>query len=152
ALTTDVAVVVVAADEGSDRASITKCDKPGLDLHRTRASIYGAGLEIESLGGEVPCVEVSAVTGKGLAELAETIVAVAEVRELRAETEGVRFEGRVIESDVGRECGNVATIIALRGTLVAGMDLVAAGTGNGWKTLPKASAQVLGAESEEEAK
>ncbi|KAG0148040.1 hypothetical protein CROQUDRAFT_655414 [Cronartium quercuum f. sp. fusiforme G11] len=181
ALTTDVAVVVVAADEGSDRAwvvvAITKCDKPGLDLHRTRASIYSAGLEIESLGGEVPCVEVSAVTGKGLAELAETIVAVAEVRELRAETEGVRFEGRVIESDVGRERGNVTTIIALRGTLVAGMDLVAgcaygrarqliSVSGQpvaavrpgqpvqvtGWKTLPEAGAQVLGAESEEEAK
>lgn len=194
AMTTDVAVIVVAADDGvkpqtmevielvrqSDVGivvAITKCDKPGVDIHRAKAGIYGAGIELEGLGGEVPCVEVSAVTGKGLAELAETIVAVAEVRELRAEVEGVRFEGRVIESDVSRERGNVATLVALRGKLIPGMDLVAgcsygrvrqllAVSGQpmpvvlpgrpvqvtGWKTLPEAGSLVLGAECEEDAK
>ncbi|PLW40691.1 hypothetical protein PCANC_14449 [Puccinia coronata f. sp. avenae] len=194
AMTTDVAVLVVAGDDGVKPqtqevielvrqtdvgvvVAITKCDKPGIDLHRTRASIYDAGIHVEGLGGEVPCVEVSAVTGKGLAELAETILAVAEVRDLRAERDGVRFEGRVIESDVERGHGNVASVITLRGNLHVGLDIIAgrsygrvrqliAVSGepvseispgrpvrvSGWKSLPEAGSLVLGVESEEEAK
>ncbi|CAH7674863.1 P-loop containing nucleoside triphosphate hydrolase protein [Phakopsora pachyrhizi] len=194
AMITDVAVIVVAGDDGvktqtkevidlvrqSDVGivvAITKCDKPGINLHRTRASIYEAGIEIESLGGEVPCVEVSALTGKGLAELAETIVTVAEFRDLRAETGNVRFEGRVIESDVGRGLGNVATVISLRGKLRVGLDIIAGQSYGrvrqlisvngqslesvmpgqpvqvtGWKNLPEAGSLVLGADSEDDAK
>jgi len=194
AMTTDVAVLVVAADDGVKPqtkevielvrqtdvgvvVAITKCDKPGIDLHRTRSSIYDAGIEVEGLGGEVPCVEVSAVTGKGLAELAETILAVAEVRDLRAEQEGVRFEGRVIESDVERGHGNVASVITLRGNLHVGLDIIAGRSYGrvrqlisvsgepvsqvspgrpvrvtGWKNLPEAGSLVLGVESEEQAK
>lgn len=64
-----------------------------------------AGVEIEEFGGDVPCVEVSSVTGQGLPELLETISAIAEVRELKAERTG-RAEGRVLESRVekGRGC------------------------------------------------
>lgn len=65
-----------------------------------------AGVEVEDFGGEVPCVEVSSVTGQGLPELLETIAAIAEVRELKAEREG-RMEGRVIESRVERGRGYV---------------------------------------------
>lgn len=191
---TDVAVVVVAADDGVKPqtkevidlvkktdvgvvVAITKCDKPGVDLHQTRAGIYGAGLEIEILGGDVPCVEVSAVTKKGLSELVETIAAVAEVRDLRAEQKGVRFQGRVIESDLGRERGAVTTILVLRGTLEVGSNLIAghcygrarqlfSASGEalqqalpgqpvqvtGWRTLPPAGAEVLLADSEDDAK
>ncbi|KAI7961034.1 hypothetical protein MJO28_001523 [Puccinia striiformis f. sp. tritici] len=194
AMTTDVVVLVVAADDGVKPqtkevielvkqtdigivVAITKCDKPGIDLHRTRAGIYDAGIEVEGLGGEVPCVEVSSITGKGLAELAETILVVAEVRDLRAETEGVRFEGRVIESDVERGHGNMASVITLRGNLQVGLDIIAGRsygrvrqlidvTGQsiselspgrpvritGWKNLPEAGSLVLGVESEELAK
>jgi translation initiation factor IF-2 len=194
AMTTDVAVLVVAADDGVKPqtkevielvrqtdigvvVAITKCDKPGIDLHRTRAGIYDAGIEVEGLGGEVPCVEVSAVSGKGLAELAETILAVAEVRDLRAEEEGVRFEGRVIESDVERGHGNMASVITLRGRLEVGLDIIAGRSYGrvrqlitvsgepvsevspgrpvrvtGWKSLPEAGSLVLGVESEEQAK
>ncbi|WAR52192.1 hypothetical protein PtB15_1B631 [Puccinia triticina] len=194
AMTTDVAVLVVAADDGVKPqtkevielvrqtdigvvVAITKCDKPGIDLHRTRAGIYEAGIEVEGLGGEVPCVEVSAVSGKGLAELAETILAVAEVRDLRAEHDGVRFEGRVIESDVERGHGNMASVITLRGRLHVGLDIIAGRAYGrvrqlitvsgepvsqlspgrpvritGWKSLPEAGSLVLGVESEEQAK
>ena len=64
-----------------------------------------AGIEVESFGGDIPCVEVSSVTGQGLPELLETISAIAEVMELKAEREG-RVEGRVIESrvEIGRGC------------------------------------------------
>ncbi|WAQ88355.1 hypothetical protein PtA15_9A482 [Puccinia triticina] len=194
AMTTDVAVLVVAADDGVKPqtkevielvrqtdigvvVAITKCDKPGIDLHRTRAGIYEAGIEVEGLGGEVPCVEVSAVSGKGLAELVETILAVAEVRDLRAEHDGVRFEGRVIESDVERGHGNMTSVITLRGRLHVGLDIVAGRAYGrvrqlitvlgepvsqvspgrpvrmtGWKSLPEAGSLVLGVESEEQAK
>ncbi|KAH9824873.1 hypothetical protein DFH28DRAFT_1077381 [Melampsora americana] len=173
----NLAIIVVAADDGVKPQTlevielvkqtdigiivvITKCDKPSIDLHRTKSMIYEAGLEIEDLGGEIPCVEVSAINKKGLDQLAETIIAVAEVRELRAELEGVRFEGRVIESDVGRERGNVATVIGLRGVLKIGTDLIA-GTSyvsgqpalvTGWKQLPEAGSLVLGVETEDQAK
>ena len=63
-----------------------------------------AGVEVEDFGGEVPCVEVSSVTGQGLPELLETISAIAEVMELKAEREG-RVEGRVIESRVEKGRG-----------------------------------------------
>ena len=64
-----------------------------------------AGLTIEDLGGEVPCIEVSAVSGQGLPELVEMINVLAEVRDLRAEREKVRMEGRVIESRVEKGRG-----------------------------------------------
>lgn len=194
AMTTDVAVIVVAADDGVKPqtkeviqlvqqtdvgivVAITKCDKPSIDVHRTKAAIYAAGIEIEGLGGEVPCVEVSALTGQGLAELAETILAVAVVRDLRAEPDGVRFEGRVIESDVERGHGHMASVITLRGKLQVGLDLIAGRSYGrvrqlistsgesigsispgrpvrvtGWKSLPQAGSLVLGVESEERAK
>lgn len=64
----------------------------------------GAGVELEDFGGDVPCVEVSSVTGQGLPELLETINAIAEVRELKAERDG-RVEARVIESRVEKGRG-----------------------------------------------
>ena len=125
----------------------------------------------------MPCVEVSAHTGSGLSNLVETINAVAEVRDLRAEQSGVISEGRVIESrkEIGR--GNVATVIVTRGTVRVGSTIVAgtsfarvrqlfsadgrildkAGPGTpvevtGWKEIPEAGDEVLEAASEEDAK
>lgn len=66
-----------------------------------------AGIEVEEFGGDVPCVEVSSVSGKGLPELLETISAIAEYRELKAEREG-RVEGRVLESRVEKGRGSVS--------------------------------------------
>jgi translation initiation factor IF-2 len=120
---------------------------------------------------------VSAHTRAGLPELVETINAIAEVRDLRAETTGIASEGRIIESHVDRGRGNVATVIVTRGTLEIGATIIAgtafakvrqlasgdgqiltsAGPGTpievtGWKDLPEAGDEVLEAQSEEDAK
>lgn len=119
---TDVAVLVVAADDGVKPqteevisllksapdvgvvVALTKCDKPGIDTTRVKHELLAADIAVEELGGDVPCVEVSSLTGQGLAELVETISALAEVRELTAERDG-RVEGRVIESRVEKGRG-----------------------------------------------
>jgi translation initiation factor IF-2 len=119
---TDVAVLVVAADDGVKPqtqevisllktapdvgvvVALTKVDKPGVDTTRVKHELLAADVAVEELGGDVPCVEVSSKTGQGLAELVETISALAEVRELTAERDG-RVEGRVIESRVEKGRG-----------------------------------------------
>ncbi|GAA6003088.1 hypothetical protein JCM10207_001979 [Rhodosporidiobolus poonsookiae] len=191
---TDVVVLVVAADDGVKPqteevirliqaapdvgvvVALTKCDKPGIDTMKVKQGLMAAGVEVEDFGGDVPCVEVSSVTGQGLAELLETISAIAEVRELKAEREG-RVEGRVIESRVEKGRGNVATVLVLRGCLTPSASLVAGTTWarvrtlippsgqalraaypgqpvevTGWKDLPSAGDLVLEASSEDEAK
>ncbi|GAA5844446.1 hypothetical protein JCM9279_006309 [Rhodotorula babjevae] len=192
---TDVVVLVVAADDGvkpqteeviglirsaSDElgvvVALTKCDKPGVDTNKVKQELMAAGVEVEDFGGDVPCVEVSSVTGQGLAELVETISAIAEVRELKAERAG-RVEGRVIESRVEKGRGNVATVLVLRGCLRNTASLVAGTTWarvrtlippsgkavlsaypgqpvevTGWKDLPAAGDLVLEAATEDEAK
>ncbi|KPV77640.1 uncharacterized protein RHOBADRAFT_33799 [Rhodotorula graminis WP1] len=192
---TDVVVLVVAADDGvkpqteeviglirsaSDElgvvVALTKCDKPGVDTTKVKHELMAAGVEVEDFGGDVPCVEVSSVTGQGLAELVETISAIAEVRELKAERAG-RVEGRVIESRVEKGRGNVATVLVLRGCLRNTASLVAGTTWarvrtlippsgkavvsvypgqpvevTGWKDLPAAGDLVLEAATEDEAK
>ncbi|GAA5872904.1 hypothetical protein JCM8547_003261 [Rhodosporidiobolus lusitaniae] len=191
---TDVVVLVVAADDGVKPqteevisliqsspdvgvvVALTKVDKPGVDTLKVKQGLMAAGVEIEDFGGDVPCVEVSSVTGQGLPELLETISAIAEVRELKAEREG-RVEGRVIESRVEKGRGNVATLLVLRGCLKPSSSLVAGTTWarvrtllpptgkpllaaypgqpvevTGWKDLPSAGDLVLEASSEDEAK
>ncbi|GAA6043629.1 hypothetical protein JCM8097_008299 [Rhodosporidiobolus ruineniae] len=191
---TDVVVLVVAADDGVKPqteevisliksapdvgvvVALTKCDKPGIDTTKVKQGLMAAGVEVEDFGGDVPCVEVSSVTGQGLAELLETISAIAEVRELKAEREG-RVEARVIESRVEKGRGNVATVLVLRGELKPSASLVAGTTWarvrtllppsgkavpaaypgqpvevTGWKDLPSAGDLVLEAASEDEAK
>lgn len=119
---TDVVVLVVAADDGVKPqteeviglirsapdvgvvVALTKVDKPGVDTTKVKQELMAAGVEVEDFGGDVPCVEVSSLTGQGLAELVETISAIAEVRELKAERAG-RVEGRVIESRVEKGRG-----------------------------------------------
>ncbi|GAA5987798.1 hypothetical protein JCM10908_007220 [Rhodotorula pacifica] len=191
---TDVAVLVVAADDGVKPqtqevisllktapdvgvvVALTKVDKPGIDTTRVKHELLAADIAVEELGGDVPCVEVSSMTGQGLAELVETISALAEVRELTAERDG-RVEGRVIESRVEKGRGNVATVLVLRGCLRSTASLVAGTTWarvrtlmpptgkavtsaypgqpvevTGWKDLPTAGDIVLEAATEDEAK
>ena len=122
--TEEVINLVKGADVGVVVA-LTKCDKPGIDTVsflapqvlpipltsrrprtqlKVKQSLMSLGVEIEDFGGDVPCVEVSSVTGQGLPELLETISAIAEFRELKAERDG-RVEGRVIESRVEKGRG-----------------------------------------------
>ncbi|CEQ41269.1 SPOSA6832_02975 [Sporobolomyces salmonicolor] len=190
---TDVVVLVVAADDGVKPqteevigliksadvgvvVALTKVDKPGVDTLKVKQGLMAAGVEIEDFGGDIPCVEVSSVTGHGLPELLETISAIAEVRELQAENEGPA-EGRVIESRVEKGRGNVATVLVLRGCLRTSASLIAGTTWarvrtllppsgkpltsalpgqpvevTGWKELPSAGDLVLEARSEDDAK
>ena len=140
---TDIAVLVVASDDGvmpqtieSIRhakaagvpiiVAITKIDKPAADPNRVRTELLQHEVFVESMGGEVLDVEVSAHTRQGLDKLLEAILLQAEVLELKAAPSG-RAEGLVIEAKLDRGRGAVATVLVQRGTLAIG-DIVVAGT------------------------
>jgi len=140
---TDIAVLVVAADDGvmpqtieSIRhakaagvpiiVAINKMDKPSANPTRVRTELLQHEVFVESMGGEVLDVEVSAVTKAGLDKLLETILLQAEVLELKVARDG-RAEGLVIEAKLDRGRGAVATVLVQRGTLAIG-DIVVAGT------------------------
>src|SRR5690606_5234474 len=124
---TDIAVLVVASDDGvmpqtieSIRhakaagvpiiVAITKIDKPAADPNRVRTELLQHEVFVESMGGEVLDVEVSAHTRQGLDKLLEAILLQAEVLELKAAPSG-RAEGLVIEAKLDRGRGAVATVL-----------------------------------------
>ncbi|HEV7277612.1 MAG TPA: translation initiation factor IF-2 [Devosiaceae bacterium] len=140
---TDIAVLVVAADDGvmpqtiesirHARAAnvpiivaINKMDKPAADPSRVRTELLQHEVFVESMGGDVLDVEVSAIKGTGLDKLLETILLQAEVLELKVARDG-RAEGLVIEAKLDRGRGAVATVLVQRGTLRIG-DILVAGT------------------------
>ncbi|WP_137150398.1 translation initiation factor IF-2 [Devosia sp. FKR38] len=140
---TDIAVLVVAADDGVMPqtiesikhakaagvpiiVAINKMDKPDADPMRVRTELLQHEVFVESMGGDVLDVEVSAKTQKGLDKLLETILLQAEVLELRVARDG-RAEGLVIEAKLDRGRGAVATVLVQRGTLAIG-DILVAGT------------------------
>jgi translation initiation factor IF-2 len=139
---TDIAVIVVAADDGVkpqteeaiDHANeagvpilvaVNKIDKPGSDPTRVRTEMTGLGLQPVEWGGETEFVDVSAKTKEGLDTLLETIVVMAEIEELRANPEAPA-SGTVIESKLDPGRGPVVTVLISRGTLRVG-DAVVAG-------------------------
>ena len=140
---TDIAVLVVAADDGVMPqtiesikhakaagvpiiVAINKMDKPSADPLRVRTELLQHEVFVESMGGDVLDVEVSAVTKAGLDRLLETILLQAEVLELKVARDG-RAEGLVIEAKLDRGRGAVATVLVQRGTLAIG-DILVAGT------------------------
>ena len=140
---TDIAILVVAADdsvmpqtiESIKHAkaagvpiivAITKMDKPSADPQKVRTELLQHEVFVETMGGDVLDVEVSAKTGKGLDKLLETILLQAEVLELKVARDG-RAEGLVIEAKLDRGRGAVATVLVQRGTLAIG-DILVAGT------------------------
>ncbi len=139
----DVAVLVVAADDGVKpqtieainhaRAAeipivvaINKVDKPEANPDMVRRQLAEQGLVPEDWGGDTIVVEVSAKTGKGLQELLEMLALQTEMLELRANPER-RGRGIVIESRLDRGRGPVATVITKNGTFKRG-DVVVCGT------------------------
>ncbi|KZL19600.1 Translation initiation factor IF-2 [Pseudovibrio axinellae] len=143
AKSTDVVILVVAADDGvmpqTKEAivhakaagvpliiAINKMDKPGADPSRVRNDLLREDLVVETMGGDVIDVEVSAKEGTNLDKLIEMILLQAEVLELKANPNRAA-EGTVIEAklDVGR--GPVATVLVQKGTLRVG-DVVIAGS------------------------
>lgn len=143
---TDIAVLVVAADDGimpqtvesinhakaagvSIIVAINKMDKPTANPDRVMEQLTQYELVPEQWGGDVICVPVSALTGAGIHDLLENINLVAEVKELRANPDR-RAKGAVIEARLDKGQGSVATILVQKGTLHKG-DCVIAGTAVG---------------------
>jgi len=138
---TDIAVIVVAADDGVKPqtqeavdhakeagvpilAAVNKIDKEGADPVRVRTEMTNLGLQPVEWGGDTEFVDVSAKTREGLDDLLDTIVAMADLQELRANPDAPA-SGTVIESKLDPGRGPVVTILIMRGTLEVGDALVA---------------------------
>ena len=132
----DIAVLVVAADEGvksqtkeaieeAKKAELpmvvafNKIDKPEANLERVRQQLSEEGVIVESYGGKVPEVATSAVSKQGIQELLETILLIAELEELKA-NETTLAKGIVIESYLDSKRGAAATLLIKEGTLTPG--------------------------------
>jgi translation initiation factor IF-2 len=140
---TDVAVLVVAADDGVQPQTIeaishakaanvpivvalNKIDRPDANPDQVKAQLAEHGVTIEEYGGDTPLVPVSAKTKQGIEDLVETVLLVADVAELKADPDRPAI-GRVIEAHLDKGRGPVATVLVQTGTLERG-DLVVAGT------------------------
>ena len=143
---TDIAVIVVAADDGvmpqtveainhakaadvSIIVAINKMDKPGANPDKVLNELTEHELVPEQWGGDVICVPVSAKTKEGLPELLDTILLVAEMADLKANPDR-QAKGVVIEAKLDKGRGPVATFLVQKGTLHTG-DIVVAGTAVG---------------------
>ena len=139
---TDITILVIAADDGVmpqtleaiDHAraagvpiivAINKIDKPGANPDRVKQQLAEAGLVVEEWGGEVIAVPVSAKEKRGIPQLLENIMLVAEMEELRADPSRPA-EGTVIEAEMDRTRGALFTVLISSGTLKEG-DVVVVG-------------------------
>lgn len=137
---TDIVVLVVAGDEGMKQqtfealeqaleskatilVAINKCDKPNFDAEQVYRQLAEKNLLPECWGGQTITVNCSAVTGQGIKELLEMLAIQAEVLEIRANPE-TRARGTVIESQMDKGLGPVATVLVQNGTLRVGDCLV----------------------------
>ncbi len=143
---TDIAILVVAADDGimpqtveainhakaagiDIVVAINKMDKPHANPDAVISALTQYDLIPEEWGGDVICVPVSALTGKGIDKLLESVLLVAEVKELKANPDR-RAKGVVLEAKLDKGRGPVATVLVQNGTLRTG-DIVIAGTAVG---------------------
>ena len=143
---TDVAILVVAADDGVMPQTIealnhakaagvpivvavNKVDKDEADPGRVRQQLAEHGIIPVEWGGEHEFVDVSAKTGQNLDKLLETIALVAEIQELKADPHGPA-RGTTLEAHLDKGRGPIATVLVQRGTLKAG-DAVVCGTASG---------------------
>ena len=143
---TDIAVIVVAADDGimpqtveainhakaadvSIIVAINKMDKPEANPDRVKQELTEHGLVIEEWGGDIICVPISAKTGMGINELLENIILVADVKELKANPDRLA-KGTVVEARLDKGRGPIATLLVQNGTLHTG-DVIIAGTSVG---------------------
>jgi translation initiation factor IF-2 len=141
---TDVAVIVVAADDGvrpqtkeaikhaQDAGvqlvvAINKIDKEGADPMRVRTELNELGLVPEEWGGETVMMDVSARSGEGIDKLLDTVLLVADIEDLRALPTGPA-NGVVVESHLDTGQGPVATVLISNGLLKVGDYLVSGGT------------------------
>lgn len=143
AMVTDIAVLVVAADDGimpqtveainhakaagvSIIVAINKMDKVGANPERVKEQLTEYGLVPEDWGGDTPCIPVSAHTKQGIDDLLEMIILTADMMELKANP-GRAAKGTVVEARLDKGMGPIATVLVQNGTLHAG-DILVAGT------------------------
>ncbi len=171
----DIAILVVDASEGVKSqtkevieaikgakipliVALNKIDKPQAQPDKVKGELKQNDILVESLGGKVPSVLVSAKTGQGIEDLLETILILAEVEELKADFSG-KAEGIVIESSLDSQKGPIATLLVRNGVLREG-DILATASARGKvkkaidfqgkllkEVLPSQPAQISGFES-----
>lgn len=146
AMVTDIAIIVVAADDGimpqtqeaishareagvSIMVAINKIDKPEANIERVKQDLTNYGLVPEEWGGDVIVCPVSAKTGEGVDNLLENITLLADVKELKADP-SVSAQGSILEARLDKGTGPVATVLVQNGTLKV-KDFVVAGTAIG---------------------
>ena len=169
---TDIAVLVVAADDGIMPqtieainhakaaevpivVAINKMDLPGADPERVKRQLSENELLVEDWGGDIISVNVSARTGEGIDDLLENLQLVAEISELKANPDK-QASGVIIEAKLDRKRGPSATVLVVDGTLSVG-DYIVAGSASGRvraliddkgknieKVSPGAPAEILG--------
>ena len=143
---TDIVIIIVSAEDGVmpqteeaiDHAkaagvpivvAINKIDKPNADPNRVMTELATHGLSPEEWGGDIPFIKISAKTGEGVDTLIDTLLAIAEVSELKANPNRYAI-GTVIESRIDKLSGGVASLLIQNGTLRIG-DPIVAGVFNG---------------------
>ncbi len=146
AMATDIAILVVAADDGvmpqtveainhakaagiDIVVAINKMDKPGANPDAIKTELTKYGLVPEEWGGDVICVPVSALKHEGIDDLLESVLLVADMKDLKANPNR-RAKGIVIEAKLDKGKGPVATVLVQNGTLHGG-DIIIAGTAVG---------------------
>ncbi|MBZ9578034.1 GTP-binding protein [Patescibacteria group bacterium] len=132
----DIAILVIAAEEGIKPqtkeaishikkagipmiVAINKMDKPGADPEKVKRELSVQDISVESMGGKIPSVEISAETGKGIPELLELILLVAEMEGFKADV-SKPAEGVIVESYLDSQRGPTATLILQNGILKRG--------------------------------
>lgn len=143
---TDLAVIVVAADDGVKPqtkeavnfaknaglpiiVAINKIDKPAANVEKVKTELSEIDLLPEEWGGNTVCVSLSAKTGEGVDNLLEMILLYSDMEDLRAEYD-TEFEGFVMESHLNPKVGPIATVLIQNGTMRAG-DYISAGSMSG---------------------
>lgn len=136
----DVAILVVSAEDGvkpqtlealaSIKAAgipyviaINKIDKPAADVARTQASLIEHEIYIEGMGGDIPFVPISAITGEGVGDLLDVVLLTAELAELSGDPSAAA-SGSVIEAHLDQRRGTSATLLITNGTLTSGQYVV----------------------------
>jgi translation initiation factor IF-2 len=137
---TDIAIIVVAADDGikpqtieaidhakaagvSIVVAINKIDKPTANIDKVKQELMQVGLVAEEWGGDTICVPISAMTGEGIDNLLEMILLVADMKDLKANP-NKQAKGTILEARLDKNTGTVASMLVQRGQLNVGDTIV----------------------------
>ncbi len=143
---TDIAILVVAADDGimpqtveainhakaaevSIIVAINKMDKPGANPENIKQQLTEHGVIPEEWGGDTPCIPISAKKREGIDDLLEMVMLIADMKELKANPDR-SAKGTIIEARLDKGRGPIATVLVQNGTLYVG-DIIVAGTAVG---------------------